>query len=168
MIGSIISGAAGIASGIFGGIKAGKARKQAQASLDQEKAFNENLFNKEYYADAMERSDNVSLMKNMRDMLTQQNKQAQATAVITGGTAEAAAAQKEAANGVLAQSASNIAASNSSYKDNVMNRYLGQRRSLFNQQQDMYNKSAESWSNMMKNGLSAATSAGGGILSELG
>lgn len=164
MIGEIISGVAGLASGVFGGIKAGKARKKAQASLNQEKTFNENLFNKEYYADAMERSDNVSLLKNMRDMLTQQNKQVAATSVITGGTPEAAAVQKESVNNVLAKSAGNIAASNSYYKDNVMNRYLNQRQNLFGQQQNIYNQNAESWTNMMQNGINTAVSAAGSMI----
>ncbi|MDR2914948.1 MAG: hypothetical protein LBV74_08980, partial [Tannerella sp.] len=69
MIGAAISAGAGLLGGIFGGIKAGKARKKAQNAMDQEARDNTALFNREYYADSMNRSDNQALLRNLRGLL---------------------------------------------------------------------------------------------------
>lgn len=163
MIGSIISGVAGIASGIAGGIKAGKARKNVINSINEEKSFNQSLFDKEYNTNAMDRSDNAFLINNLRKMLNDQTNRTQATAAITGATPEAMMAQKEQANDVLANTAGNISQMNSQYKDNVMNRYLGQRQNLANQMQGMYSQEAQGWSNFMQNGLGAVSGAAAGL-----
>lgn len=167
MIGSIISGAAGLIGGVIGGIGAGKARKKAQAALNAEKKANENVFNRDYYSDAMTRSDNASLMRNLRTLLDDQTKKTNASAAVTGATPELQAAQKAAANQTLANAAGNISALNSRYKDNVMNRYMNQRNNLSAQQQGIHQQAAQSWSNMMSNGLNLATQSAGAIGGDL-
>lgn len=158
MIGAIASVAAGLASSIIGGVKAGKEKRKAEMALQNEQQLNENLFNKEYYSDPLERSDNAALLNRLRTMLDKQSKQTSATAAITGATPESVIAAQENSNNTLSDAMGNMAAMNSKYKENVMNRYLSQKNSLYNQQQGMYGQNAQSWTNYMQNGLGTMTS----------
>lgn len=161
MLGSAISAGAGLLGGLFGGIKAGKERRKAQRALDEEKKYQEDLFNREYYADPMERSDNAALLRSLREGLKERTRQSAGVAAITGATPEAIVAEKEAANNAIADTMSNLGAINQQYKENVMNRYLNQRNNIARQQQQIYGQSAEGWTNMMQNGIYGATSAVG-------
>lgn len=158
MIGAIASVAAGLASSIIGGVKAGKEKRKAEIALQNEQRLNEDLFNKEYYSDPLERSDNAALLNRLRTMLDKQSKQTSATAAITGATPESVIAAQENSNNTLSDAMGNMAAMNSKYKENVMNRYLSQKNSLYNQQQGMYGQNAQSWTNYMQNGLGTMTS----------
>lgn len=153
MIGAIASTAAGLASSIIGGVKAGKEKRKAELALKNEQQLNENLFNKEYYSDPLERSDNAALLKRLRTMIDNQTRRTSATAAITGATPESVIAAQEKSNEVLSNAMGNIAAMNSQYKTNVMNRYLNQRNSLYNQQQGTAGQNIQSWTNYMQNGL---------------
>ena len=163
MIGAAITGGLGLLGGLFGGIKAGKQRKKAQRALNEEKTYNENLFNKEYYSDPLERSDSAALLRNLREGLKERSKSSAATAAITGATPEAVLADKEAGNKTISDTMSNLGAMNAQYKDNVMNRYLNQRQNLYNQQQQINGQNAQSWTNFMQNGLGAAINSAGSI-----
>lgn len=158
MIGAIASVAAGLASSIIGGVKAGKEKRKAEMALQNEQRLNEDLFNKEYYSDPLERSDNAALLNRLRTMLDKQSKQTSATAAITGATPESVIAAQENSNNTLSDAMGNMAAMNSKYKENVMNRYLSQKNSLYNQQQGIYGQNAQSWTNYMQNGLGTMTS----------
>lgn len=163
MIGAAIAGGLGLASGLFGGIKAAKQRKKAQRALNEEKTYNENLFNREYYSDPLERSDSAALLRNLREGLKERSKRTTATAAITGATPEAIVAEKEASNKTISDTMSNLGAMNAQYKDNAMNRYLNQRQNLYNQQQHINGQNTQSWTNMMQNGLGTAINSAGSI-----
>lgn len=163
MIGAAIAGGLGLASGIFGGIKAAKQRKKAQRALNEEKTYNENLFNREYYSDPLERSDSAALLRNLREGLKERSKSSVATAAVTGATPEAIVAEKEASNKTISDTMGNLGAMNAQYKDNVMNRYLNQRQNLYNQQQQINGQNTQSWTNMMQNGLGTAINSAGSI-----
>ena len=161
MIGTAISAGAGLLGGLIGGIRAGKQRKKAQRALNEEKEYNENLFNREYYSDPLERSDNAALLRSLREGLKARTKQSAATAAVTGATPEAMLAEKEAANNTIGNTMSNLGAMNQQYKDNVMNRYLTQRNNIAQQQQQIYGQNAQGWTNFMQNGLNTAISGVG-------
>lgn len=163
MIGAAITGGLGLLGGLFGGIKAAKQRKKAQRALNEEKTYNENLFNKEYYSDPLERSDSAALLRNLREGLKERSKSSAATAAVTGATPEAVLADKEAGNKTISDTMSNLGAMNAQYKDNVMNRYLNQRQNLYNQQQQINGQNAQSWTNFMQNGLGTAINSAGSI-----
>lgn len=163
MIGAAITGGLGLLGGLFGGIKAAKQRKKAQKALNEEKTYNENLFNREYYSDPLERSDSAALLRNLREGLKERSKNSAATAAVTGATPEAIVAEKEASNKTISDTMSNIGAMNAQYKDNVMNRYLNQRQNLYNQQQQINGQNAQSWTNLMQNGLGTAINSTGSI-----
>ncbi|RHJ77706.1 hypothetical protein [Parabacteroides sp. AM08-6] len=163
MIGAAITGGLGLLGGLFGGIKAAKQRKKAQRALNEEKTYNENLFNKEYYSDPLERSDSAALLRNLRKELKERSKSSAATAAVIGATPEAVLADKEAGNKIISDTMSNLGAMNAQYKDNVMNRYLNQRQNLYNQQQQINGQNAQSWTNFMQNGLGTAINSAGSI-----
>ena len=126
-IGQAAKGVVGLGSALFGGIKSGKERKkaakalkQSQEEIDKEKAFNDILFNREYYQDFLQRSENQAALKMLRDRLKRQNEATAQTAVITGATPEAKAKQKEISNQANGNVVSTVAANSSSPKHAVM------------------------------------------------
>lgn len=172
-IGDIAKGVTGIGTAIFGGIKGGKERKKAakalkegQAEVNREKAFNDTLFNREYYQDYMQRSENQSALKVLRDRMRRENAETAQTAVVMGATPEAVAKQKEITNSIMGDTVSQIAANSSSFRDNVMNRYLnyrdslnGQMQNLLGQKSNLHTQNAMQWSNLMQNGLNSLASS---------
>lgn len=172
-IGQAAKGVVGLGSALFGGIKSGKERKkaakalkQSQEEIDKEKAFNDILFNREYYQDFLQRSENQAALKMLRDRLKRQNEATAQTAVITGATPEATAKQKEISNEAYGNVVSSVAANSSSAKDSVMNRYLNYRRGLnlqksglYNQEMNLHNQSARQFANLMQNGLNTLSSS---------
>lgn len=158
-----IAGGLGLATSIIGGINAGKARKRQQQALNAEKEVVENNYNKDYYQDYTQRSDNQALLKNLKDSLMQNSKAEAGRAAVTGATPEAVAAAKQQASDTLANATGQIAAQGSSYKDNVMNRYMNQRQSLLGQQNRINEQSAASWTNLMQGGLNVAAGSLGSM-----
>lgn len=163
-----LSAAIGLGTSIFGGSKARRERKKQQKELDKQKAENDILFNKEYYQDYMQRSENQALLKNLRDRLKRDNQAAAQTAVVTGATPEAVAKQKELSNTAYADAASQIASNNSNVRDRVMSQYLGMKDRLYGRQNEMYGTSAQQWSNLMQNGLDAFGGSVGSLVESLG
>lgn len=172
-IGNIAKGVTGIGTALFGGIKSGKERKkaakalrEAQEQISREQAFNDTLFNREYYQDFLQRSENQSAIKMLRDHMKRENESAAQTAVITGATPEAVAKQKEISNEAVGNTISKVAANSSSVRDNVMNRYLnyranlnGQLQSALNQKMNLHNQNAIQFANLMQNGLNTLSSS---------
>lgn len=183
--GSIVKGITGIGSSLFGGIKSGKERKkaakalkEAQEQINQERAFNDTLFNREYYQDFLQRSENQAALRMLRERLKRENQATAQRAVITGATPESMAKAKELSNNTYSDTVSRIAANSSNAKENVMNRYLNFRNNLNKQLQNVYgqkmnlhNQNATQWSNLMQNGLNSLTEsfaeADNGFLSSL-
>ena len=105
-----IAGGLGLATSVICGINAGKARKRQQQALNAEKEVVENNFNKDYYQDYTQRSDNQALLKNLKDNLMQNSKAEAGRAAVTGATPEAVAAAKQQASDTLANATGQIAA----------------------------------------------------------
>lgn len=132
MIGALIGGGLGLASSLFGGIKAAKAAKKQQKIIDNARARNEAWFNKEYYQDYMDRSDAQAAMGRVRDYMKRANERTDNMAAVTGATPEAVAAQKEATANAIGNTASAIQANADAYKQNALNRYQAQEAALDN------------------------------------
>ena len=172
-IGDAVKGITGLGIGLWGGIKAGKERKkaakalrQAEGEIEREKAWNEVLFNREYYQDYLQRSEAQAALKAMRDRMKRQSDTAAQKAVVVNATPEAVAKEKELENEAYGKVASAIAANGSQVKDQVMNRYLnyrrgleGQRMGLYGQNMNLHQQNARQWANLMNNGLSGLTGA---------
>ena len=126
----LIGGGLGLASSMFGGIKAAKERKRQDRIIREAKQRNEDFFNSEYYQNYMDRSDVQAAMKRVRDTMRKSNRTAAASAAVTGATPEAVVAQKQANNEIIADAASGIQANADAYKNNVKSLYLNQQNAL--------------------------------------
>lgn len=123
MIGSIIGGALGAVGSIFGGITASKAMKKVKGNLEDQRAANENWYNRRYNEDATQRADAQRLWTQMEDSFKNRNRQAAATQAVMGGTEESVAASKAAANDAMANAISSINASADARKDAIERQY---------------------------------------------
>lgn len=150
-IGSLIGIGAGILGNIFGGIGSAKQRKKAQTQLNNQIKENENIFNRDYYQDILNRSDVQNLLRNTRNRIADANKIASNTAVVTGATPESVAAQKKNYAKAYSDLVSNIASQSSLLKQQAQNRYLANKNILLGQQADLYNDRASQWSNVASN-----------------
>ena len=150
-LGSLIGIGAGILGNIFGGIGSAKQRKKAQTQLNNQIKENENIFNRDYYQDILNRSDVQNLLRNTRNRIADANKIASNTAVVTGATPESVAAQKKNYAKAYSDLVSNIASQSSLLKQQAQNRYLANKNILLGQQADLYNDRASQWSNVASN-----------------
>lgn len=137
MIGNIISGAAGaamkIGGGIIGGRAASRAAKRAKRIVKGQMAENEDWFDRRYNEDATQRADAQRLLTMTQDAIRNRNRQAAATAAVMGGTNEAVAAEKAANNQALADTMSQINAAAADRKDQIEGQYQARNANL-NQQ----------------------------------
>jgi len=154
-----VGGIIGLGAGIYGAYKSGQERKRMERYLNQQDAENKAWYNKEAYSDYTQRADTQNLIRNLRQNLDRQNKIANDTAVVTGATQEQVAAQKERSNNVIADVYSNIGAQGQQYKDMITNRYLAMKNNLANQRMGMMEGAANSYENLMSNGLGAVGDA---------
>jgi len=159
MWGAIAGAAAGLAGGVAGAINAGKAQKKADKLLTNESSRVDNQFNNEYYANALDRSRNQSLLNNVRQLTDRNRKSADNTAAVTGATQEAKIANKQAAGNVISNAAGQISASNDNYKTNVLARYNNLKSNLVNRQVAAQTAKSQGWSNLMGGGLSTVGAA---------
>jgi hypothetical protein len=163
MILSAITGGLGLAQSIFGGIKAAKEAKKQQRVIGQKQAQNDAWYNKSYHQDYMDRSDARAAMSRVREFMDRRNKQADATAAVTGATPEQVMAQKEQANTVLAQTAGNIAQNADAYKDSVQARYDQKNDALTQSQMQQSQMSEQGGANLAAGGIGLMGSALSGM-----
>lgn len=107
-------------------------QKQSAQKLD-------NMFNREYYQNYLDRSDSQNLLSNMRDQLSQQSKQLRNTAAVTGATPEATVAAQKYQTEALGKAAGAIAANGASWKSSLLNSYLSARGNINNRIADVQN-----------------------------
>lgn len=163
MIGSIISGAIGLGSSIAGGIKARNAAKAQQRLINQEKAANNNWYNREYYKDYMEGSNAQNVMRRVRDTMKKQNNSINASAAVNGATPEAVMAAKAANNETIANAAGNIQQGADAYKTQVQAQHDAVNQNLVNQQLGQQQQAAQAGSQLLTQGASLVGSAGSAL-----
>ncbi len=123
MIGSIISGAVGAASSIFGGVKASQAMKKVKKNLEQQREDNKNWYDQRYNEDSTQRADAQSILTQTEEAFRTRNRQAAGTAAVTGGTEESVAATKAANAQGMADAARQISVAGDQRKDNIEQQY---------------------------------------------
>lgn len=129
-IASIIGGGVGITAAlggaIYGAIRSGQLNREADAIRTGMKRENKEWYNLRMRQDYTQRADVQAAIKKQRELLDEQYKRARATNIVAGGTNEALALQKQAANRSLSQTATDIAAKGADYKDNIERQYRAQ------------------------------------------
>lgn len=133
---------AALGGAIYGGIKSGKYNRKAEKLIQDQRDENKRWYEVKQAEDYTQRSDVQAAIKRQRELLDEQYKKAKAANVVAGGTDEALALQKQAANKALSQTTTDIASQASAYKEGVENQYRQQDAALNQQQAQGYQQLA--------------------------
>jgi len=158
---SIAGLGASVVGNIVGGIATAGIAKKQQEALNGEKAYSENLFNKQYYEDTLKRSDNAAYLRQLDNKQKEDSLKSKRTAAITGATPEATAAEAKNQGSVYADAVNRMASIASQRKDQALSAYGARRSALFNSQNNIEESKKAAWGTFMGN----ASSLGSGALS---
>lgn len=137
MIGALIGAGLGLASSIAGGIANRKARRKQEQMLAQQQRENQAWYDRRYNEDPTKRADTVRLLTQMQEQIKNRNRAAKGRQAVMGGTEDSTTAVKEANNKTLADTTSQIVASNEARKDAIERQYQQNKRSIQGQQMQM-------------------------------
>ena len=132
MLGSLIGAGLGVASSIFGGISARKARQKQERMLAQQEKENQAWYDRKYNEDPTKRADTVRLLTQMQEQIKNRNKAAKGRQAVMGGTEDSTTAVKEANNKTLADTTSQIVAANEARKDAIEGQYQARKDAIQN------------------------------------
>ena len=132
MLGSLIGAGLGVASSIFGGISARKARRKQERMLAQQEQENQAWYDRKYNEDPTKRADTVRLLTQMQEQIKNRNKAAKGRQAVMGGTEDSTTAVKEANNKTLADTTSQIVAANEARKDAIESQYQARKDAIQN------------------------------------
>lgn len=137
MIGALIGAGLVLASSIAGGIANRKARRKQEQMLAQQQRENQAWYDRRYNEDPTKRADTVRLLTQMQEQIKNRNRAAKGRQAVMGGTEDSTTAVKEANNKTLADTTSQIVASNEARKDAIERQYQQNKRSIQGQQIQM-------------------------------
>ncbi|MCD8266756.1 MAG: hypothetical protein LUC33_06330 [Prevotellaceae bacterium] len=168
-LGDIVSGAAGLATGIANIFTQRSLSQSRKDDLNKRIRQNQNWYNQRYNEDATQRADAQSMITKMQETLRQQNADAKGTAAVMGGTEESQAATKAANAQAIADTSSNIVQQADARKDSIEQQYLAQKNSLqdmqdqlkADQQQQMASALSNLGQSVGKGAASYGTNGGG-------
>lgn len=150
---------ASVVGNVVGGIQTAKINNQRQNNLNNEKAYSENLFNKQYYEDVMKRSENQSFLRQLQRNQDENQKKSARTAAITGATPEATAAQAKNDSQIYADAVNKLVSVASQRKDQALADYNRRRGQLYGMQDNMDQERAAAWGNFMQNAATLGNAA---------
>lgn len=142
MIGSIISGAMGVAGSIFGGIKAAQAAKKAKKNIEVRRAANKSWYDRRYNEDGLQRADAQRILTQTERNIRNRNRAAAGTAAVMGGTQESVAATKAVNSEATAEAAARIAANADARKDSIEQQYRAKDDAYNNELNNIENQRA--------------------------
>lgn len=149
----------GLASGIFGGIKSAKAACEQQRLINEQESKNNAWYNRNYYQNYMESAEAQAAMKRVENTLKKQNQEARATAAVMGSTPEAAAAQQQANNEILDNTATGLAAQATQRKMQVDAANQQNQNAILNARLGQSQMNEQGGAQLMSNGLGLIGSA---------
>lgn len=133
MVGQLLGAAAQVGASIFGGIESSEAGNRAKALIQNQRTGGQRWYDQKMAEDYMQRSDIQNALRTQKELLNEQYRKARATNVVAGGTDESLALQQQAANDVMGDTMSNMAANASDYYDSIESQHRAQDAAL-NQQ----------------------------------
>ena len=129
-----IMGGLGLIGGILGQQESAAANRKAQRLLNKQKKDNENWYRIQKNSDYTLRADVQAAINKQRELLNERYKAAEKSAVVSGATDEAIAAQKEASANAMANTMADVAAAGAEHKDRVEQQYLANKSKLEGEQ----------------------------------
>lgn len=162
-IGSLIGGALGVGSSIYGGIKASQAMKGIKKNLEDQQRENQAWYDRRYNEDPTQRADAQRILQLTADNIRRRNQAAAGRAAVMGGSGAAEAAARAENNEALAAVASSIAAAGEARKDRIEEQYQQRKSGLDSQLNNMDAARAQAITQAMGGAASAAGELGGSI-----
>lgn len=157
------SAAAGVASSIFGGIQANKARKQAKREQQRRERAEQAWYDRRYNQDYLDTAAGQNLMRQANEYADKQWRKAEGAKAVGGGTDAATAQAKESANRMVGNTVANIAAADTQRKDNVDSQHQSNLQNFSNQTQARYEQQAQDITNASQNASNAMMSMGAAL-----
>lgn len=155
LLSSIVGGTTALGSAIYGGIASSRANNKARRLIKEQRDENRAWYDTKMAQDYTQRADVQAAIKRQRELLDEQYKRARATNVVAGGTDEALALQKQAANQSLSQTMTDVASNATNYKDNIESQYRAQDAALNQQQVQNYQQQAAQTAQAASQGVNA-------------
>lgn len=160
--GGIMQSAIGLVTGIGGAIRARRARRRMLRSMDKELKENQQMYDRDYYGDYLNRSENQAALRNLKKLYLT-NSGAGASAV-TGATPATQATLQGKIGDQVADATANIAGNASSLRDKAMSRYMAAKGKYYGAKQDLLHDQAQNAAEMARQGFK---SMGEGIVNTM-
>jgi len=130
----LIGAGINVLGSVAGAIGSARAQKKADQMVAQQKAKNQAWYDRNYNQNFLERSDAQQVLENTRKFYDERVGRASATNTVMGGTDEALAMDKAAANQAVSDTMAGINADASAHKDAIEQNYLNVDSALSQQQ----------------------------------
>lgn len=162
-IGALISGVANVAGGIASGIVANKQAAKAQAEQAKSEQMLKDWYDTKVNTNILDRADTLSMLKQYRDAMDEQNKKYQTNAIKGGASEEAKVAYAQAQNKGYADAISKIAAQGQAQKDQAEYAYMQEMRGINNDKANAHIQSGTAMSNVISQAVKGIGNALGSI-----
>ena len=119
---------------VAGAIGSARAQRKADGMIKAQKEKNQAWYDRSYNQNFLERSDAQQVLENTRKFYDERMQRSAATNTVMGGTDEALAMDKAAANQAVSDTMAGINADASAHKDAIEQNYLNVDSALSQQQ----------------------------------
>lgn len=147
--------ALGIGSSLFGANKAKKAARRAQAENQYRTNAEKAWYDKNYNTDYLDTKAGQNLMRRAQEVQDEYIRKADGAAAVGGGTAASVAQAKESANKAMGDTIANIAAQDTSRKQQVEDAHLQNTQQLSRERQQIEQQKAQATSDAAQNASNA-------------
>ena len=147
--------ALGIGSSLFGANKAKKAARRAQAENQYRTNAEKAWYDKNYNTDYLDTKAGQNLMRRAQEVQDEYIRKADGAAAVGGGTAASVAQAKESANKAMGETIANIAAQDTSRKQQVEDAHLANTQQLSRERQQIEQQKAQNTSDAAQNASNA-------------
>lgn len=152
--------ALGIGSSLFGANKAKKAARRAQAENQYRTNAEKAWYDKNYNTDYLDTKAGQNLMRRAQEVQDEYIRKADGAAAVGGGTAASVAQAKESANKAMGDTIANIAAQDTSRKQQVEDAHLANTQQLSRERQQIEQQKAQATSDAAQNASNALLNFG--------
>lgn len=152
--------AASAASSIYGGISAASAAKKAKRENTYRRNAEKAWYDKEYNTDYLDTKAGQNLMRRAQEVQDNYIRKADGAAAVGGGTAASVAQAKEAANRTIGDTVANVAAQDTSRKQQVNDQHRKNVTQLSMERQQIEQNRAQATSQAAQNMSNALMQAG--------
>lgn len=153
----------GLASSIFGGIKASEAAKRAERKQAEMEAKESAWYKRRYNEDYLDTSAGQNLVRRAKEFARENAKRTSGAAAVTGATDAATAIAKEQGNKVVGDTIANIAATDQEKKAQIDNIHMNNEQNFTQMSMNRDQNQAQSIQNAAGQASNAIMSAGAAV-----